>query len=75
MAERNQAAEISVGIKCRVAVEKIITSALSSLCVRTFGSMVPSLHDLEDLVEMCPEVDPDYLDFEIVCAELSGYAV
>jgi hypothetical protein len=42
MAERNQAAEISVGIKCRVAVEKIITSALSSLCVWTFGSMVPS---------------------------------
>ena len=37
--------------------------------------VVEKTHDLEDLVEMCPEVDPDYLDFEIVCAELSGYAV
>lgn len=32
-------------------------------------------HDLEDLVEMCAEVVPDYRDFEEACSELSGYAV
>ena len=37
--------------------------------------VVEKTHALEDLVEMCAEVEPDYLDFETVCAELSGYAV
>lgn len=35
----------------------------------------PEMSDLEDLVEMCAEVEPDYLDFEAVCSKFSGYAV
>lgn len=37
--------------------------------------VVEKTHDLEDLVEMCAEVVPDYRDFEEACSELSGYAV
>jgi HEPN domain-containing protein len=37
--------------------------------------VVEKTHNLEDLLEMCAEVEPNYMEFEEECAELSSYAV
>ena len=37
--------------------------------------VVEKTHNLDDLLEMCAEVEPDYVEFEDVCSELSSYAV
>jgi len=39
------------------------------------GREIPKIHDLEELISICKEIDSKFTDFYDIASELSGYAV
>ncbi|MCZ7355803.1 MAG: HEPN domain-containing protein [Candidatus Methanoperedens sp.] len=39
------------------------------------GKEAPKIHDLEELISICKEIDSKFTDFYDIASELSGYAV
>ncbi len=39
------------------------------------GKETPKIHDLEELISICKEIDSKFTDFYDIASELSGYAV
>jgi HEPN domain-containing protein len=39
------------------------------------GEETPKIHDLEELISICKEIDSKFTDFYDIASELSGYAV
>ena len=52
------------------AVEKCIKSFLA-----LHGREIPRIHDLEEVISLCEEIDPEFFELYEISSELSSYAV
>jgi HEPN domain-containing protein len=55
---------------CQQGVEKTLKGFL-----RSRGKSVPKTHSLDDLVEMCSEIDAKFRKIETPCAKLDDYYI